>query len=386
MTCRLRIVVTGLVAQYPLGGVTWDYLQYVDGLTRLGHDVYYLEDTGQWPYDPEAGATSSGGCGFNVRYLAEAMEAFGVPDQWAYRFAGGAEWYGLSASRRTEVLRTADLLLNVSGSLWRLPLELRRARLAYLDTDPAFTQVKLARGQAEFRRLVDAHHVHFTFGESLGPPVPDTGHRWRPTRQPIVLARWEPTGEPRPAYTTVMNWTSYKPVRHEGRSYGQKDIEFRRFLDLPRRVAPVPLEVALAEGKTARAPRDLLAHHGWHVVDPCLCCADHGSYRTYLQSSRAEWSIAKSGYVSGETGWFSCRSGCYLAAGRPVVLQDTGFSNVLPTGEGVLAFRTVEEAVDAIRRVEGDYPRHARAARRFAHDHFDSARVLGRLLEQAFAP
>jgi hypothetical protein len=384
MSSKLRIVVTGFVAQYPLGGVAWDYLQYLDGLARLGHDVYYLEDTGQWPYNPSTGGTS-GECGFNVRHLAEAMEEFGLPDRWAYWFPGSAQWFGLPDARRREVLATADLLLNVSGSLWRFPRELGPARLAYLDTDPAFTQVKLARGQMDFQRLVDAHHIHFTFGERLGPPVPDTGHRWRPTRQPVVISRWNPNEAVRPVYTTVMNWTSYKPLVHEGRTYGQKDDEFRRFLDLPRQVAPVTLEVALAHGKTRGAPRGLLARHGWKVVDPLDCCADLGAYRAYVQSSRAEWSVAKNGYVQGRTGWFSCRSACYLAAGRPVVVQDTGFSDLLPTGDGVLVFDTLAEAADAIHRVEADYAHHARAARRFAQDHFDSARVLDRLLEESLA-
>jgi glycosyltransferase involved in cell wall biosynthesis len=182
-----------------------------------------------------------------------------------------------------------------------------------------------------------------------------------------------------------MNWTSYNPVVHEGRTYGQKDVEFVRFLDLPRQVAPTVLEVAVNEGKTRRTPRALLAHHGWRVVDPAQVCPDLDRYRAYVESSKAEWSVAKNGYVVGQAGWFSCRSACYLAAGRPVVVQDSGFGSVLPVGEGLLAFTTMAEAVEAIRDVEARYARHAESARAIAETYFDAAKVLARLIEESFA-
>lgn len=379
---RLRIIVTGLIAQYPLGGVAWDYLQYVVGLTRLGHDVYYFEDTGQWPYNPTEGGTAKG-CAFNVRYLADLMARFGLDEQWAYCFCWQDQWFGLSKQQREEIVASADLLINVSGTLAR-PEQYRQVKcLAYIDSDPVFTQVKLARGQADFRQLVDAHDVHFSFGEAPSDAVPDTGHCWRPTRQPVLLDEWACRSLPRTTYTTVMNWTSYNPVHYGGRTYGQKDIEFQRFIDLPRYVAPIELEVAVNAGKTRRTPRHLLAHKGWHVVDPAQVCPDLDSYRDYIQSSRAEWSVAKNGYVVGRAGWFSCRSACYLAAGRPVVVQDTGFSEVLPTGEGLLTFNTLEEAVEAIRQVESDYARHSQAARELAEHYFNADRVLNDLLAQA---
>ena len=180
-----------------------------------------------------------------------------------------------------------------------------------------------------------------------------------------------------------MNWTSYKPVEYHGTTYGQKDIEFRRFIDLPASVAPTELELAVNEGKTQRTPRDLLRHKGWRVVDPAVVCPDIDSYRSYVRSSKGEWSVAKNGYVVGQPGWFSCRSACYLAAGRPVVVQDTGFSRVLPVGEGLLAFRTLEQAVEAIHAVEAGYSRHAQAARAVAEACFDSDRVLSRLIDDA---
>jgi hypothetical protein len=382
MSGSLRVIVTGLIAQYPLGGVTWDYLQYVLGLARLGHNVYYLEDTGLWPYNPDEAGTGKT-CDYNVKYLADVMARFGLHDRWAYCFPWQTQWFGISEGKRREVVDSADLLINVSGTLQR-PQDYRHIpRLAYIDSDPVFTQVKLARGQDDFRKYIDLHDVHFSFGEAFSDAVPATGHAWRPTRQPIVLSEWRPARPHREVFTTVMNWTSYKPVTFQGRRFGQKDMEFKRFLDLPRHVAPTALELAINEGKTARTPKDLLKHKGWQLVDPAKACPDLESYRTYIESSKAEWSVAKHGYVAGQAGWFSCRSACYLAAGRPVVVQDTGFGRVLPVGEGLLAFSTVEEAVCAIRDVEADYPRHAVAARRLAEEYFDSATVLSRLLTEA---
>jgi hypothetical protein len=382
MRSPLRIIVTGLIAQYPLGGVTWDYFQYVLGLAQLGHDVYYVEDTGQWPYNPAEGGLGKG-CDFNVEYLAGIMSRYGLAERWAYRFPWQSQWFGLSEAKRGEVFRSADLLINISGTLER-PEEYRQVRrLAYIDSDPVFTQVKLARGQLDFRKWIDAHDVQFSFGESLSSLVPETGHRWRPTRQPIVLSEWHPDTPYRQVFTTVMNWTSYKPVVYGNRSYGQKDVEFMRFRELPSLVAPAVLEIAVNAGKTRRTPRQLLAHKGWRVVDPAEVCPDLDTYRQYIESSKAEWSVAKNGYVLGQPGWFSCRSACYLAAGRPVAVQDTGFSAVLPVGEGLLAFRTTAEAVAAIQEIEANYARHAKAARELAAEYFDAANVLTQLIDEA---
>jgi hypothetical protein len=385
VTSSLRIIVTGMIAQYPLGGMTWHYLQYLLGLARLGHDVYYLEDTGAAPYRPVERVKTQD-CASNVAYLAGVMSRFGLGDKWAYCLFMGQQWFGLPDAERRAALRSADLLLNVSGALARPQVYRQVRRLAYVDTDPVFTQVKLAGGEATDRARVDAHDVHFSFGEHLSGAVPDTGHRWRPTRQPIALAEWHPQTPRREVLTTVMNWAAKpEPLVYGGQTYGQKDLEFPRFLDLPARVAPTVLEVALNAGKGHRAPYSLLASKGWRVVDPEAVCLDLDSYRRYIESSRAEWSVAKHGYVQGQAGWFSERSACYLAAGRPVVVQDTGFSAVLPVGEGLVPFTTLEEAVAAIREVEGNYARHAKAARAIAEEWFDSDKVLKRLLEEALS-
>jgi hypothetical protein len=318
--------------------------------------------------------------------LTELFERFELADRWAYRFPWQSQWFGMSDARRQEVIDSADLLINVSGTLEK-PAEYRAVRrMAYIDSDPVFTQVKLARGQQYLRDILDQHDVLFTFGEALGLPssqTPDTGDRWIPTRQPVILSEWEVGTKPRDVFTTVMNWSSYNPVEHEGVQYGQKDVEFRRFFKLPEQVAPAKLELAAKSGRKTKLPRDQLKHLGWLLAEPDIVCPDLDSYRNYLQSSKAEWSVAKGGYVQGQSGWFSCRSACYLAAGRPVVVQDTGFSKVLPTGEGIVAFTNMEEAVAGIQSIESDYERHSRAARQIAEEWFDANRVLEQFVNDA---
>jgi hypothetical protein len=379
LNSKLRIIVSGLIAQYPLGGVTWDYLLYVLGLARLGHDVYYLEDTGLWPYNPLEGGISEE-CTYNVEYLSTIMSRFGLGDRWAYRFPHKSQWFGIPKQEREMLITTADLLINVSSSLQNLEEYRKVKRLVYVDTDPVFTQIKLANGQADFQKQVDMHDVCFSYGECLSGTGPETGHKWNPMRKPTVLSEWESSLTPGDAFTTVMNWTSYRNVIYKGKSYGQKDVEFMQYLDLPGMVTPVVLEMAIGAGKTRRTPKDLLLHKGWKIVDPAMVCPDLDSYRQYIQLSKAEWTVAKNGYVEGNSGWFSGRSACYLAAGRPVVVQDTGFAPVIPVGDGVLTFTTPGEAAEAIREVIGNYARHAKTARAIAGEYFDSDKVLRKLL------
>jgi hypothetical protein len=382
LNSKLRIIVSGLIAQYPLGGVSWDYLQYVLGLARLGHDVYYLEDTGLWPYNPLEGGVSEG-CTYNVEYLNSIMSRFGLGDRWAYRFPHESQWFGIPKQERESLITSADLLINVSASLQNIEEYRKVKRLVYVDTDPVFTQIKLAKGQADFHKQVDMHDVCFSYGECLSETGPETGHKWHPMRKPTVLTEWESSLTPRDAFTTVMNWTSYKNITYQGKSYGQKDVEFMQYLDLPGMVTPVVLEMAIGSGKTRRTPMDLLLHKGWKIVDPLKVCPDLESYRQYIQLSKGEWTVAKNGYVEGRSGWFSGRSACYLAAGRPVVVQDTGFANVIPVGEGILLFTTPEEAADAIKEVTGNYSRHATAARSLAEEYFDSDKVLNNLVRKS---
>lgn len=377
----LRIIVTGLIAQYPLGGVTWDYLQYVLGLARLGHDIYYIEDTGQWPFNPHEAGTAKD-CKFNVSYLNGVMSGYGLGHKWAYRFPWESQWFGLTDEKRNEIIQSADLLLNISGTL-AYPEEYRHIpRMAYIDSDPVFTQVKLSKGQTDFLKMIDMHDIQFSFGECFSDAVPNTGHIWHPTRQPVVLSEWHTEKPVRDAYTTIMNWTSYKPVKYQGKIYAQKDVEFERYMDLPVLLPETYFEIAVNTGKTRRTPRDLLTKKGWHLVHPDDVCPDMDSYRSYIESSRAEWSVAKNGYVIGQSGWFSCRSACYLAAGKPVIVQDTGFSKVLPVGDGILTFTTLDEAVSAIHEVEKNYQQHSQSALVIAKEYFCSDKVLSNLLDK----
>lgn len=392
MSARLNVVVSGLIGQYPVGGVTWDYIQYLLGLIDAGHDVFYVEDSEQWPYDPSRrghGRDASA----NARYLEQVMARFGLSDRWAYRFPGGAlptgevlaeRWYGIPDSERRRMLERADLLVNVSSGIGNPERYRHIPCLAYVDTDPVFTQIRSAQDE-QFRAHLDAHDLHFTYGECPSDAVPVTGHVWHPMRKPIAVDQWHTAAPCRDAFTTVMNWTSYDDVTWNGHSYGQKDAEFLRFLGLPRLVEPTVLEMAVGGGITRRLPRDLLLRNGWRIVDPGQCCGDLEAYRSYIQSSKGEWTVAKNGYVRGQVGWFSGRTACYLAAGRPVVVQDTGFAPVLPTGEGILIFRTLEEAAEGIRELEGDWARHACAARAIADEYFRASKVVGRLVERCTA-
>ncbi|MEQ1575371.1 MAG: glycosyltransferase family 1 protein [Vicinamibacterales bacterium] len=401
---QLRIVVTGLIAQHPvLGGVAWDYLQYPLGLSRLGHDVHYFEDSGEWPYRLDGGPTGDDwvawDCSANIAHLKSVMLRIGMADRWAYRFPIEDRWFGLSDAKRNEVLRTADLFINVSGSVEHPERYQSIPHTVYIDSDPGFTQARIALGDSVFADRVARHRDHFSFGEMHSRHVPATSMTWRPTRQPIVMDQWSPSADVRNVYTTVMSWTSYKPLEYGGLVFGQKDLEFRKFVDLPIRMPSAHFEVAL--GRTEHAnwsadsdvdtalPRlstsEILRRKGWATVDAFERCGSVDAYRDYIQSSKAEWSIAKNGYVVAQAGWFSCRSACYLAAGRPVVVQDTGFTPVIPVGRGLFRFSTVEEAVDAIREVEQDYVRHSKAAREIAEGYFNATDVLRRLIDDCFA-
>lgn len=402
----MRIIVTGLIAQhYTMGGVAWDYLQYFAGLHRLGHEVYYLEDSGEWPYNLDGGETGNDwvakDCNRNIGYLRQIMQRYGMEEQWAYRFPLSSEWFGLQDSKRKEIIRTADILLNVSGTLEHPDAYRQVKKLVYIDSDPGFTQVKMRQKGTDFERRVMQHDLHFSFGECLPENLKDPRIDWKPTRTPIILSEWLASEPPGTSYTTVMNWTSYKPLEFEGKVLCQKDVEFMRFLDLPAQFPGLRFEVALSrlqhanwqtvmssmlrrwpEEILALEPADMLDRFCWHVVDPQEKCGDLHSYRDYIRSSRAEWSVAKGGYVTTGPGWFSCRSACYLAAGRPVVVQDTGFSKVFPVGEGVLPFSTPEESARALEELESDYSFHAKRAMEFADAYFDSDKVLTSLIER----
>jgi hypothetical protein len=392
----LRIVVTGLAATYPLGGVFWDYLQYPVGLRRLGHDVLYLEDTGKWCYDPETSTFVESGRR-NAERLAAALGALSVEQSCCWFFRDGlGETYGLDWADVVRFCQSADLFLHVSASCWMREEYFAARRVAFIDSDPMYTQASVpdylsGRIASDARARVDMlrrHDVFFTFGERVGAPgcrIPTGLFDWIPTRQPIVvdsfLDQAVPVASRRRVLTTVASWepTERGPVI-DGVRYAGKSVEFERVIGLPAR-SEIPLELALS----GPAPVERLRAHGWQVVDGQQLSRDPWTYRDYLASSLGEFSVAKHAYVAGRTGWFSCRTACYLALGVPAVVQATGFESVIPTGEGLLAFETTDDALTAIERLLSDPDRHAKAARALAEEYFDSGKVLGRLLETALA-
>jgi hypothetical protein len=382
---RLRVVVLGYVVRGPIGGMAWHHLQYALGLERLGHDVRFVEDSDDYPgcYDPERGVVDENPA-YGLRFAAAAFDRVGLPGCWAYHDAHAGRWHGPAAGTVLDWLSRADLLLNVSGVNPLRPWLLGVPRRALIDTDPAFTQVRHLTDPAARARAA-AHTAFFTFGENIPAgrsTVPDDGLPWRPTRQPVVLDAWPVTPAPPDGlFTTVMQWDSYPAREYGGRRYGMKSESFGPYLGLPGRCGRV---FELAVGSPS-APRASLRDAGWLLRDPLEVSRDPWTYQKYVIGSKAEFGVAKHGYVAGRTGWFSERSACYLAAGRPVVAQDTGFTDWLSAAGGVVAFRTPEEAAAGVADVTARFDHHARAARAAAAEYFDAARVLPRLIEQALA-
>lgn len=385
-TQRLRIIVLGYIVRGPLGGLAWHHLQYVMGLARLGHDVYFVEDSGdsEWCcYDPVRDVTDTDPA-YGLQFAAAAFTRVGLGTRWAYYDAHARRWCGPAAASAPEVCATADVVLNVSGvnplRPWLAAIPCR----VFVDTDPVFTQIRHL-ADPEARALAAQHTAFFSFGENIGTAgctVPADGFAWQPTRQPVVLDAWPVTPPPADGkFTTVMQWDSYPARTYDGRHYGMKSASFMPYLDLPRRLGPI---FDLAVG-SATAPRDLLREHGWVVRDSREPTRDPWTYQRYIQTSAAEFGVAKHGYVVTRSGWFSERSASYLASGRPVVAQDTGFSQWLDTGTGVVPFGTPDEAAAAIDRVRGAYAAQARAARELVEAQFDARTILPRLLEGAAA-
>ncbi|HEV7904554.1 MAG TPA: hypothetical protein VGO96_11990, partial [Pyrinomonadaceae bacterium] len=304
----LRIVVLGYIVRGPLGGLAWHHLQYVLGLARLGHDVYFIEDSDDYPacYNPETDAVTSDPS-YGLKFAADAFARLGLGERWAYYDAHNARWMGAAATRAPDVCASAELLLNLSGVNPLRPWLAGVPARALVDTDPAFTQVRHLTDAAA-RTLAAQHTSFFTFAENFGQSfceVPDDGFDWQATRQPVVLDAWPVTkGKADGRWTTVMQWDSYRALEYEGKRYGMKSDSFDAYIDLPSRAGRV-FELALG---SASAPRASLEHKGWQLVDPRVPTRDPWTYQRYIAESKAEWSVAKHGYASSRSGWFSERS------------------------------------------------------------------------------
>jgi hypothetical protein len=356
-------------------------LQYLLGFRRLGWDVLFLDRL-----EPEMCVDAADQpCQFeeslNLRYFLKVMEGFGLSGAFALIYDRGRRFVGLSRKRVLERTRSSAFLMNVMGFLDDEEILSRAPRRVFLDIDPGFGQMWRALGLAD---PFWGHDDHVTIGENIGRPgcaIPTCGLDWITTPQPVVLDRWRPAdGTDGKSFTSVASWRGpYGPLEYEGKSYGLRVHEFRKFAQLPR-VSGRTFELALDIHPAEEKDLALLSDNGWSLVDPSLVAGDPWAYQAYIQGSMAEFMVAKNMYVQANSGWLSDRSLCYLASGKPVLAQDTGFTQLYPTGEGLLAFTTVEEASSGVEEISRNRAHHARAARGLAEGFFDSDKVLECLL------
>ena len=380
------LVVLGMMGRCPFGGQTWLYLNWLRGLARLGHDVYYVEDDAAWPYDPRANAVVDDP-GYATAHIDSVMRRIGLEDRWAYRalYQPSAEVYGLSRARLLELYRDCDALINLCGATVLNEDHFQARRRVYVETDPVTNQLELAAGKEKTRAVLAAHDVIATYGENYGAAdcgVPLDGFRYVKTRQPVDLELWPFAFDPQArSYTTIGNWKQEgHDVVWNGETYRwSKHHEFLKFLDLPRRRPGLDFELWL--NVDAEEDRRGLAENGWRLQSPLAASLDPFGYQGLFRRSRAEWTVAKDQNVRLRSGWFSERDACYLASGKPVIAQSTGFENVLPTGEGLFAFQTMDDVLAAVDAVETDYGRACRAARAVAEECLESGRVCRTLLE-----
>jgi hypothetical protein len=368
----LRILFSGMVAGDPeQGGASWSILQYVLGLRALGHEVCLVEPVDR--LDP-----------ISVGYFEQLLRDFGLEGQAALLVRGGGETAGLPYRELVRRAAEADVLFNVSGMLRDEELVGPPPLRVFLDLDPAFNQLWQAVEGVDMG--FGLHNRFATVGLALGEPgcdVPTCGREWIKTLPPVFLPLW-PRAEQVPVngFSTVANWRAYGSIHWQGNRYGQKAHSLRKLLSLPEHT-PERVVLALAIHRDEETDLLALSRHGWELVDPRPTAGSPSRYREFVRGSRGEIGIAKEGYVASSCGWFSDRSACYLASGRPVVAQDTGFGRHLPVGEGLLAFSTTDEAAAALAEIGADYRHHADAARALAEELFESGSVLERLLEQA---
>lgn len=387
MNRKLRLVILGMMGRCPFGGQTWLYLNWLRAFQRLGHEVWYVEDDPVWPYDPGK-ETVTDDCAYAVRHIATCLERVGLSDRWAYRLLGSRSGcHGLSESRLNELYCSCDALINVVGAT-DLRDEHQAAPLRiYIETDPVTAELRLANGDEHSRQAFSDHDLLFTYGENYGAAdcgVPLGGLKFLKTRQPIDLDLWPAAYDPEARYfTTIGNYRqSGGDVRYNGQTYRwSKHHEWEKFLELPGRTVQ-PFELALKID--LEEDRRRLESSGWRVVSPVRLSLDiFGAYPDYFRRSRAQFTVAKDQNVRLRSGWFSERDACYLASGKPVVTQDTGFTAVLPTGNGLFAFTDIDQALDAIEAINRNYRHHCAAARHLAEEYFSASNVGAKLLSDA---
>jgi hypothetical protein len=380
---KRRVVVLHFVAQMPLAGIAWQALQYLVGLEQLGYEAWYIENHGANPYDPRANSVMMD-CSYNVAFLKASLERFGFAGRWAYWDAINDVYHGLARERVVEVLKGADALINLCGAT-----KLRDEHMAcpvriMVDTDPVYEQIKYAKADPAARAYLDAHTHFFTYGENVGGPgwiVPLCDIPWQPTRPPVVLQLWpEAPGAPE-CFTTIATWENKgKDIEFEGQRYvWSKHVNFLRMLDVAKAAGGCFTMAMLPPTPEVEAQ---VTAAGWQLTDPRPISAGIDAYGDFIRDSRGEFTVAKDIYVRPKSGWFSDRSVCYLASGRPVVTMATEFSRFYPVGEGLFEYTDQAGALDAIAAVNADYRRHAKAARRVAEEFFAADRVVGAMMQE----
>jgi hypothetical protein len=382
---RGTVVVWGLLAGSPFGGMTWQVLHHLVGLRRLGFDVWYVEDSDTpWMRPGDLGPADDPG--LNAAWVARALARIDLADRWILRVPATEDTLGHPRERLDRLYREADAVFNLCGANWLLDRHDAIETLVLLETDPVSLQAHLSEGEPVLAEQVARYSQLFTYGQNIGRPgclVPTAGLEWIPTRPPVVVDWW--ANGPPPAggaLTTVASWGDHeagKDVSLDGKVYRwRKDVAFAPYLDLPSQ-APLPLEMALA--RVQADDRRRLEGHGWRLR-PAADLTDPDAYRAFVQASLGEFTIVKEQYSRTRSGWLSDRSACYLASGRPVISESTGAEELVPAGEGLLTFTDPDGAVAGMEAVAADPASHSAAALELAHEHFAAERVLREVAER----
>ncbi len=362
------------------------HMQIVVGLKRLGHDVYYFETTSSWPYDPVRQCRVSDS-DYALPYLAHIAKSFGVEDSWAYRRSySDKEWFGISQCNAEEMLTHADMVLNISGATRFAEEGLKVGRLIYFGTDPGYHEIMYANGDEDIVTLINEHDIVVTYGENIGTKesgLPALPNFRATTRQPVLLDLWQDGTPINDRFTTVGNWKQIgKDIDYRGDTYyWSKHYEILKIIELPAHIDQ-KIELAMGLNQLSTEDRLLLESHGWELKDAHSFTTDPWPYRHYIQTSQGEFTVAKDQNVRLRSGWFSERSACYLAAGRPVITQDTGIKTILPTGVGLFAYSSMDEIIEAFEAISRDYTKHSQAALEISEEYFKAERVLANLLDE----
>ena len=386
---RKKLVVMGFMGSCPIAGVIWQHIHYIVGLQRLGHEVYYVEDSARLPYNPETFDTNNE-YDYAARLLDRLAREFEFNNRWAFcaRYLPENPTAGLPLKKIRQLYRGADAILNICGTQEFNEDLLKSNRVLYVESDPGVEQIKIDKGEKSTLDYLRRHHALFTFGENVGTPrfpVPTHGFKWLPTRQPVVTDLWRTQRAPARSavFTSIANWSTsgLKDITWRGKKYlWSKSLEFLRLVEAPKKSGETfELATDIKDAKT----RAKFERNGWRLTLPHQMSVDYWLYRDYIRRSKGEFTVAKDQYVRLNTGWFSDRSACYLAAGRPVITQETGFTRHYGGGKGLLAFKSLGEIVEAVKMIKADYAKHSRAARAIAQEVFEAEKVLASLLERA---